>query len=69
VNRNYTKSALLYQNILEYFNIHEEKLEQRVDRHSKKNERKIDIIQLRIEPSHFTTWNLTKWLLKKILNL
>ena len=52
-NRNYTNDALLYQNILEYFNIYEEKKEKG--------------IVLRIEPEYFTTWNLTKWLLGKNL--
>jgi hypothetical protein len=53
MNGNYTTNALLYQNILECFSIHEEKREQK----------KV----LRIEPEYFTTWNLTKWLLKKNL--
>ena len=52
-NGNYTKNALLYQDILEYFNIYEEEKEQGT--------------VLRIEPEPFTTWNLTKWLLKKNL--
>jgi hypothetical protein len=70
VNGNYTKDALLYQNILEYFNIHEEKLKYRVEsfyKDGKRFERRIDTVRLRVEPDSFTTWNLTKWLLKKNL--
>jgi hypothetical protein len=70
MNTNYTKNALLYQNILEYFNIREEKLKYRAEsfhKDGKRFERRIDTIRLRVEPESFTTWNLTKWLLKKNL--
>ena len=52
-NGNYTKDALLYQNIFEYFKIHEEKHDQNIQRW--------------VKPESFTTRNLTKWLLNKNL--
>jgi hypothetical protein len=70
VKGNYTRNALLYQDILEYFNIHEEKIEQKVEsvhQNNKNIKRKIDIVRLRIEPEYFTARNLTRWLLKKNL--
>ena len=70
VNGNYTKDALLYQNILEYFNIREEKLKYRAEsfyKDGKRFERRIDTVRLRVEPESFATWNLTKWLLRKNL--
>lgn len=70
MNRKYTKDALLYQNILEYFNIREEKLKYRAEsfnKDGKRFEKRIDTVRLRVEPDSFTTWNLTKWLLKKNL--
>lgn len=54
VDGNYTKSGLLYQDILEYFDI----------RIHKKNSQNIEI---HIDPTSFTPWTLTKWLLKKNL--
>ena len=70
MNRKYTKDALLHQNILEYFNIREEKLKYRAEsfyKDGKRFEKRIDTVRLRVEPDSFTTWNLTKWLLKKNL--
>jgi hypothetical protein len=67
---NYTRNALLYQNILEYFKIHEEKIDQRVESVYQDNrniERKMEIVRLRFAPEYFTARDLTKWLLKKNL--